>query len=65
MINIFPKFKKLVAVQIVLHRLSLLYLVKMLYRAQNNFLFSFGMKILADAKAKNRPKIYFLDVLEL
>jgi hypothetical protein len=40
MINIFPKFKKLMDVETLLYRLSPLYLVKVLYKAQNNFLLS-------------------------
>ena len=43
MINIFPKFKKLMDVETVLRRLSPLYLVKVIYKAQNNFLLSFKL----------------------
>ena len=42
-INIFPKFKKLMNVETVLYHLSPLYRVKVLYRAQNNFLLSFSL----------------------
>jgi hypothetical protein len=43
MINIFPKFKRLMDVETLLYRLSPLYFVKGLYKAQNNFLLSFGL----------------------
>lgn len=64
MINIFLNFKLPPTPKTIVRLLNMYYQVQVVYWAQNNFLFKFGLDYLGLRKAKNTPTKKILVIIE-